>query len=146
MQHAKLITRYQLSPNQCCKKSIRELARVAPRRRLALGARLPLAASGSPACSFPKIDSKLNIAQHIERLTSSRLDKKSQKPKLEMLIIDSNLITLLDLCVSSLRRGHANLLRIVPILTDAPRRESTCRIALLLRMRFGVGRRVRAPR
>ena len=32
--------------------------------------------------------------------------------------------TLLDLCVSSLRRGHANLLCIVPILTDVPRRES----------------------
>ena len=35
------------------------------------------------------------------------------------------LVTLLDLCVSSLRRGHANLLCIVPILTDDPRREST---------------------
>ena len=34
------------------------------------------------------------------------------------------LVTLLDLCVSSLRRGHANLLCIVPILTDDPRRES----------------------
>ena len=34
------------------------------------------------------------------------------------------LCTLLDLCVSSLRRGHANLLCIVPILTDDPRRES----------------------
>ena len=33
-------------------------------------------------------------------------------------------VTLLDLCVSSLRRGHANLLCIVPILTDDPRRES----------------------
>ena len=32
--------------------------------------------------------------------------------------------TLPDLCVSSLRRGHANLLCIVPILTDDPRRES----------------------
>jgi len=32
--------------------------------------------------------------------------------------------TLLDVCVSSLRRGHANLLCIVPILTDDPRRES----------------------
>ena len=32
------------------------------------------------------------------------------------------------MCVSSLRRGHANLLCIVPILTDDPRRESdsTC--------------------
>jgi hypothetical protein len=29
------------------------------------------------------------------------------------------------LCVSSLRRGHANILCIVPILTDDPRREST---------------------
>ena len=33
--------------------------------------------------------------------------------------------TLLDLCVSSLRRGHANLLCIVPILPDVPRRESS---------------------
>ena len=32
--------------------------------------------------------------------------------------------TLLDLCVSSLRRGHANLLCVVPILTDDLRRES----------------------
>ena len=37
---------------------------------------------------------------------------------------DKKLFTLLDLCVSSLRRGHANLLCIVPILTDDPRRES----------------------
>ena len=37
---------------------------------------------------------------------------------------ESLLFTLLDLCVSSLRRGHANLLCIVPILTDDPRRES----------------------
>ena len=37
---------------------------------------------------------------------------------------DKKLFTLLDLCVSSLRRGHANLLCIIPILTDDPRRES----------------------
>ena len=37
--------------------------------------------------------------------------------------------TLLDLCVSSLRRGHANLLCIVPILTDDLRRESKSRSA-----------------
>ena len=36
------------------------------------------------------------------------------------------LVTLLDLSVSSLRRGHGNLLCIVPSLTDDPRRESTC--------------------
>ena len=35
------------------------------------------------------------------------------------------MFTLLDLCVSSLRRGHANLLCIVPILSDDPRRAST---------------------
>ena len=39
------------------------------------------------------------------------------------------MFTLLDLCVSSLRRGHANLLCIVPILTDDPRRESKIRRA-----------------
>ena len=38
--------------------------------------------------------------------------------------LPKKLDTLLDLCVSSLRRGHANLLCIVPILTDDPRRES----------------------
>ena len=39
------------------------------------------------------------------------------------------MFTLLDLCVSSLRRGHANLLCIVPILTDDPRRESMGELA-----------------
>ena len=34
------------------------------------------------------------------------------------------LFSLLDLFVSSLRRGHANILCIVPSLTDDPRRES----------------------
>ena len=37
--------------------------------------------------------------------------------------------SLLDLCVSSLRRGHANLLCIVPILADDLLRDSTCRTA-----------------
>ena len=32
--------------------------------------------------------------------------------------------TLLDLCVSSLRKGNASLLCIIPILSDDPRRES----------------------
>ena len=41
------------------------------------------------------------------------------------MIFPKKLFTLLDLCVSSLRRGHANLLCIVPILTDDPRRESS---------------------
>ena len=43
------------------------------------------------------------------------------------------LVTLLDLCVSSLRRGHANLLCIVPILTDDPRRGSNGIFTTLVR-------------
>ena len=39
--------------------------------------------------------------------------------------MSKKLVTLLDLRVSSLRRGHANLLCIVPILSDDPRRKST---------------------
>ena len=39
-------------------------------------------------------------------------------------VIIIKLFTLLDLCASTLRRGHANLLCIVPMLTDDPRRES----------------------
>ena len=42
--------------------------------------------------------------------------------------------TLLDLCVSSLRRGHANLLCTVPSLTDDPRMESRGGRALLTEM------------
>ena len=34
------------------------------------------------------------------------------------------MFTLLDVCVSSLRRGHANHLFMVPIVTNDPRRES----------------------
>ena len=44
-------------------------------------------------------------------------------------LMSKKLVTFLDLCVcvcvSSLRRGHANLLCIVPILSNDPRREST---------------------
>ena len=53
------------------------------------------------------------------RFFLSNVFKKEGKSK-----ICKKLFTLLDLCVSSLRRGHANLLCIVPILTDDPRRES----------------------
>ena len=45
-------------------------------------------------------------------------------PAAERLQRQKKFSTLPDLCVSSLRRGHANLLCIVPILTDDPRRES----------------------
>ena len=40
------------------------------------------------------------------------------------------MFTLLDLCVSSLRRGHANLLCIVPILTDGTSEEGHIMISL----------------
>ena len=46
--------------------------------------------------------------------------------------IFKKMFTLLDLCVSSLRRGHAKLLCIVPILTDDPRRESERKVDSLL--------------
>jgi len=48
--------------------------------------------------------------------------------------LPKKLFTLLDLCVSSLRRGHANLLCIVPILTDDPRRESETKLHFLRRV------------
>ena len=59
------------------------------------------------------------------------------------------LFTLLDLCVASLRRGHANLLCIVPILTDNPRRESRPHLSLSehrQRHRRQRGHRRRHPR
>ena len=58
----------------------------------------------------------LLLLKHLDnqRATRRRPNDATQK----------KLFTLLDLCVSSLRRGHANLLCIVPILTDDPRRES----------------------
>jgi hypothetical protein len=55
----------------------------------------------------------LRVALFVHEHTDARPMRRCKK-----------LFTLLDLCVSSLRRGHANLLCIVPILTDDPRRES----------------------
>ena len=52
------------------------------------------------------------------------------------LVLPRKLFTLLDLCVSSLRRGHANLLCIVPILTDDPRRDSVSLMFLFPFIRF----------
>ena len=39
--------------------------------------------------------------------------------------------SLLDLRMSSLRRGHANLRCVVPMFTDDPRRESECNASLI---------------
>ena len=43
---------------------------------------------------------------------------------LKSIIMIIKVFTLLDVCMSSVRRGHANLLCIVPILSDDPRGES----------------------
>ena len=62
-----------------------------------------------------------------ERGRNNALMKRRRAPKSNLTGsqgIGKKLFTLLDLCVSSLRRGHANLLCIVPILTDDLRRES----------------------
>ena len=52
------------------------------------------------------------------------MSERTAKPEQRSTCWFLKLFTLLDLCVSPLRRGHANLLCIVPILTDDPRRES----------------------
>ena len=59
---------------------------------------------------------------HITRKTTQLIMNKSVFP---------GLFTLLDSCVSSLRRGHANLLCIVPSLTDDPRKETEMKTCFL---------------
>ena len=49
---------------------------------------------------------------------------KMEKSKIAKRKSNNTLITLLNLCMSSLCRGHANLPCLVPISTDDPRRES----------------------
>ena len=49
--------------------------------------------------------------------------------------MSKKLVSLLDLCVSSLRKGHANRLCIVPILTDDPQRKSVLVIPMLVQIR-----------
>ena len=49
-------------------------------------------------------------------------DRSSQRPGRPRRV--GKLLTPLELCVSSLRRGRANLLCVAPIFTDDPRRES----------------------
>ena len=48
-----------------------------------------------------------------------------------VLHVDGILFTIVDVCASSLSRGHGNLLCIVPILKDDPRRESSVTRVLL---------------
>ena len=69
---------------------------------------------GSGSCS------KLGMACSQSGANQTGINKRKKGQKID---------TLLDLCVSSLRRGHANLLCIVPILTDDLRRESKSKSA-----------------
>ena len=57
-------------------------------------------------------------------LRAALLPRGSSRARQDCSMLQKKLFTLLDLCVSSLRRGHANLFCIVPILTDDPRRQS----------------------
>ena len=67
----------------------------------------------------------MHTSRQSRNQTESQDTHKSQAGTSEPdALLSKKLFTLLDLCVSSLRRGHANLLCIVPILTDDPRRES----------------------
>ena len=55
---------------------------------------------------------------------SGKVHSRLQAPELGTTEMEELcLFTLLDLCVSSLLRGHAHILCIVPIVTDDPRRE-----------------------
>ena len=74
-------------------------------------------------------NSSLAAARKICRVVSSascgcKQSTHRHTPSLAKSSLFKKLGALLDLCVSSLRRGHANLLCIVPILSDDPRRES----------------------
>ena len=66
----------------------------------------------------------LNLPEWCTRLHPMSVASKSRTSK-KVRVAHLELFTLLDVCVSSLRRGHANILCIVPILTDDPRRESS---------------------
>ena len=66
-----------------------------------------------------KVSKICQLINKIEKVRKSKILKEKLKvrstPKRK-----KNGDTLLDMCVSSLRRGHANLLCIVPILADDP--------------------------
>ena len=60
----------------------------------------------------------------LRRCARQRVFPSFPLPPSHGVALSPNLFTLLDLCVPSLRGGHANLLCIVPILTDDPRKKS----------------------
>ena len=89
---------------------------------LALLQFVPVAGKWRPCLDFDRDAASL---RHFS--TCAWPDRNSRAlPDLHLVSIGKKWLPLLDLCVSSLRRGHANLLCIVPILTDGNlRRGST---------------------
>jgi hypothetical protein len=73
------------------------------------------------------VPSGLKIGQK-PRKTTKILIEKTKPRTIPWLILKEKkkFGPFLDLCVSSLRRGHANLLCIVPILSDVPKDELLC--------------------
>ena len=58
-----------------------------------------------------------NRGESVLSVGSERIRQTSHEQRVNF---EKTKYTLLDLCVSSLRRGHANILCIVPIVTDDP--------------------------
>ena len=95
--------------------------------------------SSSSNCSIRAFRARISQFELIELILLLKLDKQFPVEQCEATAPQStepsppkHFFTLLDLCVSSLRRGHANLLGIVPILMDDPRRESIALVLLVV--------------
>ena len=73
---------------------------------------------------YPEITRGTHPAEPQRALRGARDKRNGRDPRVELGPVLENVLILLDLFMSSLRRGHANLLCIVQILTDDPRRES----------------------
>ena len=78
------------------------------------------------------------LSESDHRTPTARLHKKIMPQQDQDQVLENQLKgkqkkfdTILDFCVSSLRRGHANLLCIVPILTDDSRRRSVIMVNVL---------------
>ena len=80
----------------------------------------------------PNFDAAAQIINHHVGIIGQIQAQDESNKTLHVWLEDTNLqqtkkmFTLLDLCVSSLRRGHAKLLCLVPILTDDLRGASKC--------------------
>jgi hypothetical protein len=66
------------------------------------------------------------LDRNLSKQRKIRSRKQNPEPYLNWFWRKKKFGPFLDLCVSSLRRGHANLLCIVPILSDVPKDELSC--------------------